>query len=181
MKPNSEEFFSPEAYGAAFAALLSEPRLAPLGPGKPHERMRATLESLTLAGAFAPHPIADLNMARGCLAGVWLYHDFLDESHSISQEIHTPTGSYWHALMHRREPDFDNSKYWWRRVGDHPVFALLAEEAARLGWRMWEPAAFVDACEQECGSGSDREMLLRKVQRAEWGLLFDWCYRQAKR
>ena len=81
--------------------------------------------------------------------------------------------------MHRREPDASNSKYWWRRVGNHPVFTQLAGEAARLGWRVWNPEVFVDACEEERGTGSEREALLREVQRTEWELLFDWCYRRA--
>ena len=45
-------------------------------------------------------------MAACCLCGLWLLHDFLDESHSLSQEITTDTGSYWHGIMHRREPDY---------------------------------------------------------------------------
>ena len=39
-------------------------------------------------------------------AGIWLYVDDLDQSHRVSQTVHTPTGSYWHAIMHRREGDF---------------------------------------------------------------------------
>src|SRR5688500_14191487 len=38
--------------------------------------------------------------AVALLAGLWLWHDFLDESHTISQGLHTPTGSFWHAIMH---------------------------------------------------------------------------------
>jgi len=30
----------------------------------------------------------------GCLSGLWLYHDFLDESHAVSQELAGPTGAY---------------------------------------------------------------------------------------
>jgi hypothetical protein len=118
-------------------------------------------------------------MAACCRSGLWLAFGFLDESHVISQGIDTAEGSFWHAIMHRREPDASNSKYWWRRVGEHPVFALLAGEAARLGWKSWDPAAFVDECEKERGSGSERETLLREVQRAEWQRLFDWCHRHA--
>ena len=43
-------------------------------------------------------------MANACRAGLWLYHEFLDEAHEITQHLHTPAGSYWHALVHRREP-----------------------------------------------------------------------------
>jgi hypothetical protein len=28
---------------------------------------------------------------------------------------------FWHAIMHRREPDAANSKHWWRQVGTLPV------------------------------------------------------------
>src|SRR5437868_1859455 len=108
----AERLFSPTSYGEVFAALLSERRLMPLDPGQPNEKVRRQLESLSLPAAFAPHPIVDEDMARACLAGCWLYHDFLDPSHELSQEIATPTGSYWHGLMHRREPDFSNAKYW---------------------------------------------------------------------
>src|SRR6187402_2363611 len=110
----SEHVFIPDSYGAEFAALLAEPRLAPLGPGTPNRAMQAKLTALTVEKAFAPHRLADRDMARACLAGLWLYHDFLGESHEISQDIHTPTGSYWHGILHRREPDPSNSKYWMR-------------------------------------------------------------------
>ena len=48
---------------------------------------------------FEPHDVRDAAAAAACRAGLWLYHDFLDESHTISQEIETPEGSYWHALF----------------------------------------------------------------------------------
>jgi hypothetical protein len=58
---------------------------------------------------------------RSVLSALWLWHDYLDESHIISQKIDTPTGSFWHAIMHRREGDFSNSKYWYARCADHPA------------------------------------------------------------
>src|SRR5438552_13147625 len=91
-------------YGPTIAALLRDERLAPLGPGTPNESVRAQLASLTDEAMFAPHRVRDPQMAAACRAGLWLYHDFLNESHAISQEIDTTTGSYWHGLMHRREP-----------------------------------------------------------------------------
>ncbi len=99
------------SYPPAVRDLLSAERLPPLGPGHPNEGTRDRLHSLTAESLCAPHPVRRQDFAAACLAGLWLYHDFLDESHRISQELHTTTGSYWHALMHRREPDFDNPKY----------------------------------------------------------------------
>src|SRR5262249_40398230 len=105
---------SPADYTPAIQDLIRDERLAPLGPGTPNAGARSLLEALTDESLLAPHPVRDADMAAACRAGLWLYHDFIDESHSISQEIQTPTGSYWHGLMHRREPDYGNSKYWFR-------------------------------------------------------------------
>ena len=70
--------FDPSAYGPAAAALLGE-RLMPLGPGTPppaaHSALRA-FDPLTDLG----RPVADADAARACHAGLWLYHDGLDES-----------------------------------------------------------------------------------------------------
>jgi hypothetical protein len=179
-------------YSPPVADLLREPRLAPLGPGTPNLGARPRLEALTIETAFAPHPVADRELAAACLAGLWLYHDFLDESHRLSQDIDTPEGSYWHGLMHRREPDYSNAKYWFRRVGAHPVFpavhaAALALAAAELppvagyftGRSGWDPLAFIDLCEASAAGRVPCEMLCRRVQGAEWDLLFDYCYRRA--
>lgn len=164
-------------YPPAIAELLREVPLAPLGPGQPRTAVRPRLEALS--DDALGERIVDRDMAACCRAALWLAFDFLDESHTISQGIATVEGSYWHAIMHRREPDADNSKYWWRRVGHHPMFALLKDEAAKLGWRAWDAAAFVDECEKGRGTGSDRETLLRQVQMAEWRLLFAYCLRCA--
>ncbi len=156
--------FDPTTYGPAVAALLT-PRLPDLGPGTPNPTARAALSKLSVAPT--------------CAAGLWLYHDYLDESHTISQELHDAEGSFWHAIMHRREPDPGNSKYWWRQVGVHPVLERLVGEAPALGYAYTTPAAFVDFCERVRGTGSSDEELAKRVQLLEWQLLFDWCWRKA--
>jgi len=185
--------FDANAYGPLFAQLLAEERENPLGPGKPNAIARPLLESMTLERAFAPHPIGDRNMAQACLAGLWLYHDFLEESHAISQQIRTATGSFWHGLMHRREPDSWNSKYWFERVGQHPVFPTLCNSARELAdndaplpetrflveQNRWNPFAFIDLCEAARLGKTSAESLCRRIQLKEWRLLFDFCYRQA--
>lgn len=169
--------FDPTAYGPHVAALLTPERLPELGPGTPNRTAQPLFQQLTVERLFEGRSIRDRDMARCCLSALWLHHDFLDESHTISQEISTTSGSYWHAIMHRREPDAWNSKYWFRRVGSHPVLDQLAAEAPALGYDFRGGAAFVDFCERARG-GADED-LARCVQLLEWQLLFDYCYRAA--
>src|SRR6516165_1333879 len=91
--------------------LLAEDRLNELGPGSPNLAVKPLLQELE---RVLPAKAKDQSFASTCLAGLWLFHDFLDESHAISQDIDTIEGSYWHAILHRREPDYVNSKYWFR-------------------------------------------------------------------
>lgn len=169
------------AYPPALSELLARLPLAPLGSGRPDAAMRERLAALTDAEVFGR--VADRDMASCCRAALWLAFDFLDESHEISQGVHTVEGSYWHAIMHRREPDHSNAAYWLRRVGTHPVHADLARAANDLGYETkgpaWNAFAFNDACERHRGRGDATEELLRKVQQAEWQLLFAYCFRRA--
>jgi hypothetical protein len=171
--------FDPQRFGPGIAEILAGDRLPDLGPGRPNLAARPLLQAFDLDRAFAPHRVVDRDMARACLSGLWLLHDFLDEAHQISQDIATPTGSYWHAIMHRREPDPSNSKYWWRRVGDHPTLKQLQEQAPALGYKFTDPFAFVDFVERVRDTGTPDEETARKVQMLEWQLLFDHCYRGA--
>lgn len=78
-------------------------------------------------------------------AGLLLIHDFLEPSHRYSQSIEGAgpdvNGDYWHGIMHRREPDFGNSRYWFRRVGEHPCFLRLAQAARQLTEDFHDPQA----------------------------------------
>jgi hypothetical protein len=170
--------FSPADYGPAVRALLDPVRVAELGPGTPNAVVKSLLRSFNPAADLG-RPVVAPEAARACHAGLWLYHDFLDESHTISQDLHTPEGSFWHAIMHRREPDAWNSKYWWRRVGAHPVLDQLVTESPALGYGYTNPADFVDFCERARGQNTSDEDLAKRVQLLEWQLLFDHCYRAA--
>src|SRR5687768_16281564 len=64
--------------------------------------LRAKLGALT-PQTVVRAPASSVDDAKALLAALWLLHDFLDESHTISQGLNSPTGSYWHAIMHRRE------------------------------------------------------------------------------
>ena len=154
--------------------ILPPDRLPELGPGVPNSALRHAI------ALFDRRTVPNPALAAAAHSALWVVHDFLDESHEISQALETPTGSLLHAIMHRREPDAWNSKYWWRRVGTHPIFAPLAASALALGYldagQRWNPERFVDDVEAERGSGSERESLLCRVQRAEFEHLLAFCF-----
>ena len=183
--------FDPASYATPVTALLGEPRLMPLDRGQPNRAAFDQLRGLDEALLFGGQPVRHREMARACLAGLWLYHDFLDESHRISQSLHGREGSYWHGIMHRREGDFANAKYWFRRTGPHPIHEALnlgarsvvreidADAASLASSSTWDPAAFVDLCAGACAGQNEAADLCRRIQEREWRLLFDYCYRRA--
>ncbi len=188
--------FDPARYGVPLARLLAGSRLNELGPGRPNVSVEGELRQLTTANLFAGREVIDEPMATACLAGLWLYHDFLDESHRLSQDGDGALFSFWHGIMHRREPDYGNAKYWFRRVGNHPIYGRLHAEVQTLGRqdpaaesdapmrrllaeRTWDPFAFVDLCEAALSDRPEIEDLCRRIQLCEWRLLFDFCYRKA--
>lgn len=165
--------FEPAAYGSVFESLLSIDRRCALDAGSPNAEIPQALTDLSVESAFGGQQVTDAMMARCCVSGVWLLHNYLDDSHTISQSIATREGSFWHGVMHRREGDYWNAKYWFRRVGEHPIYESLAEQFGE-----WDPFQFVDQCEAAVRESHDVPACL-EAQQAEWELLFDWCFHRA--
>jgi len=115
-------------------------------------------------------------------AGLWLYVDELDRSHRISQDMPSPTGSFWHGIMHRREGDFSNSHYWFRKVGEHAAFSKIGMAGGPAGSGTtvgeYDPHNFIDRVERAHTEGITAPDLVA-MQRHEWMSLFEWCARQA--
>ena len=92
-----DDILSPDARTVLkFSPGRAYGRLVPKDGGS--EEARAVLNRLTPEGVLA-RPVVSRQDASALLAGLWLWHDFLDESHAISQNLPTPTGSLWHALL----------------------------------------------------------------------------------
>jgi hypothetical protein len=174
--------------------FLTAAPLNPLGPGRLNAELTARLADQPLHEIFDGQTIRDRTMAQAALAGLHLLADDLDGSHELSQAIHTSTGSYWHGIMHRREPDYGNAKYWFHRVGRHPVYASITEaaESARAEFEStigdneflpkcaeWDADRFVDLCAQAAKVGDPLERLCRLIQRRECELLLAYCCREA--
>lgn len=132
-------------------------------------------------------------------AGLLQWHGALDASHQLAQSVEGlgahQSGDYWHAIMHRREPDYANAKYWFRQLKTHSVFAELAPHALTIldsvagsaSWKdrlsgkgSWDPLAFVDLCEA-CAGHEETPLgtAARHIQAAEMQLLMAATYRDA--
>ena len=106
--------------------------------------MRSDASSETLGVIEA----MDLSPVFEALA--WLYLDDLERAHEICQAMPDTVGANLHAIVHRREGDFSNALYWYRRAG-------LAEG---------EGASLTRAIE-----AGDRSEAAVERQRAEWSAL----------
>jgi hypothetical protein len=175
-----------------YQALLQTDELPSLGPQKRLSRKSILDLDKAFTVFFRSNKLPQENQQL-VRALVLLWNDHLEESHRIAQEIETPDGAFIHGIMHRREPDYGNAKYWFHRVGDHPTFPTLAEravEAARteadkkvvtrivgdLESPEWDPIAFVDACERASSTAPLDKAFLQRLQEIEAQvLLLHFC------
>jgi len=65
-------------------------------------------------------------------ATAYLYHDHADPAHDLVQDWTDPDGALIHGILHRREPDFWNARYWFRQAENHPIFPRLTVRARGL-------------------------------------------------
>lgn len=171
-----------------FKRQIATPDLPDLGPGpRVHVQSQAALNRLI--DSFLDKsklPAANGELIRSL---VLLWHDHLEAAHRIAQNIDNADGSFAHGIMHRREPDYSNAKYWFRRVGKHRCFPELAEKVAALPGSnpatklaeklvhngKWDSLALIDACEEASARpASDPQMrLLREIQRIEFEVLLE--------
>ena len=194
--------FRLDSYSSKIQSILQPheagERLTPLAPRGPlHGEGLDLLKDTRVGELFDGAPIVAPDLAQCVRSALFLYFSDLDRSHKISQGIHSTTGSYLHGIMHRQEPDFSNSKYWFRKVSNHEVFPAVraaaleqwsaagdqgAErlQAAAQSRPQWDPFWFIDQCKSAHGGGAPEiDAPLMEAQRLEWQILFDYCYRKA--
>ena len=85
----------------------------------PEEAMRGLV--VPIKGAASTATVAwvqGLGLSPALEALAWLYLDELDRAHEVCQTMEGPTGAELHAIVHRREGDFWNAQYWYRRAGE---------------------------------------------------------------
>lgn len=153
--------------------------VVPPPPGRELDALRSLMP-----GDLFSAPVQRPTDAACALAGLWLLFDDLDRGHSIVQDIDSPTGSFWHAIMHRREGDFSNSKYWYARCAGHDVLARLAIDAKslmdRVGGGAFSGRAMVDLVAGVVNRPDDPAYAVAvELQKLEWRVLFDHCVRAA--
>jgi hypothetical protein len=170
--------FQPDSYGSDVARILllddaaGGNRAMELFPRHPAgETVRAQLAKLRPGELF---PSA--RDPQAAMSGLYLYFQCLDEAHQLVQASDTNDRTYWHAIMHRMEGDIGNSRYWFHHIPSHPVYPWLRRDAELLGYRtpgQWDPSAFAAFCES--APATKNEDMAKRVQLAEWQLLFDYC------
>lgn len=158
--------------------LIEEASLPSYAEGKIHQATSNQIPEVAREAGFS---------GKLTESGLWLLANDLDRSHDISQDHSSAEGSFWHGIMHRREGDFGNAKYWFRRVGGHVVHdELAAELPSLLGEEDSELADFlagaddfaeamVDACRELASGKRSWKNSLERVCWYEWQGLFDYC------
>ncbi len=191
-------------YSSTIAAFVNElESRRPLPPLVPQNDWNSDLtnriQGVSVDELFDGQLVKDESFGASVKSGLLLWNDALDVSHRTSQNIDSQTGSYWHGIMHRREPDYSNASYWFRRVGAHAIFPALRERVlALLEERScqapeladyttdvqqktdWDAFRFVNWCQDAAGASDDNlESFLKAAQVEEIKLLLDYSYRRA--
>jgi len=151
--------------------------------------LQEKINSIDVSDLFHPEKVGDRNCANAFKSGLLIWNDCEHEAHTIAQGIPTAEGSYFHAIIHRREPDIWNSNYWFRKAGDHPVFSLVYDfvyqnvpddiKSRLLTENRWDPVTFNVLVEEAQKKGPSTDSDLTAIQHAELLFLLAHSYRHS--
>ncbi|BFZ65406.1 hypothetical protein YB2330_006572 [Saitoella coloradoensis] len=116
-------------------------------------------------------------------SGLHVWNDNIHEAHEIAQSMDGEiSADYWHAVLHRREKDFWNSKWWLSRMS-HPVLISTWDPTGNsLSTARREAKTFVDRVERfvmSSDADKDEKDELEKKQAEEMTALLEYCLREA--
>ena len=137
---------SPRTVPEITAYLLARDPLPPLVPGCVFDdALTDEIEAATVPATLK--------------AGLYVLNDDLATAHTLVQRLEgDPLADYWHAIIHRREGDYGNSRYWFGHVVGEPILAQI------YGPDPNAPNAFVERCRV---AGREAAAELQQFQREE--------------
>ncbi len=138
-------------------------------------------DDATLLGGKVASDAAMLKLVRG---GLLYAVDAIDAAHRFFQDESSDLGSYWHGMVHRREGDFDNARYWFRRVGRLAFFSDLhsescADSATMARQDQWDAYLLTGLCERVKFGEAESAAECVALQRAEFHAVFGYTWRKA--
>lgn len=178
--------------------------------GKPKYRfLKAYIDKTETSALFSEHALA--SEVHGHLVRNALYqnNDDLDTAHQICQELGQQTDlpeiSYWHGIIHRREPDFNNARSWFQKTQHMQANQAIYQATYQLLQRAiqmpdygdareialqflrhlqnqdtWDALYFLDLCETaEKEKNKILQKLLIDIQNIEFQTLFQWTFQKA--
>ncbi len=154
-------FSAPHPATALYETLTTHrPGDSPLLPKAVYKPdLTATITDLHTTGSISANVSACLH----------LLNDDLDAAHVLCQQDESdPTANYIHQIVHRREGDFGNTRYWIAKTGAHPFYAHLDALAQTAGASAWNPGDMVSFATRG-------EHFAARLSDAETQGLLGWC------
>ncbi len=128
------------------AVLLARDPLPPLHPTQ-------------IFNAALTEVIAAMPALPAVKVGLFLLNDDLASGHALAQSLQgEPLGDFWHAIIHRREGDWNNARYWFGKAGPEAILTQIYGPDPKA------PDAFINRC-RKAGQGPEAE--LEQFQREE--------------
>ena len=173
----------PDSHMASILSLLETAELPHINM-KPREGTLSVEEvNVRVKAIFVDSEVPRLTRELS-RAAILLWHDHFEAAHQIAQGIENANGSFLHGILHRREPDYANARYWFRRTGQHPAFGCIAGKiktalaSSDLDVGLitkqiapndkWDPLRFINFLEASVQEQSEpMEKFLRQAQSAE--------------